>query len=360
VAASSKYQSLREYPARNIAIIKPSALGDIVHSLPVLSAVRRRYPDARITWVLNRAYEPLLHNHPLLNATLSFDRGLSKAGVVKAISIYGGFLAELGRRRFDLVLDLQGLLRSGVMCLASGARRRVGLSSSREGARWFYTDVVRVANFDAMHAVDRYWLIAEALGAGRGPKEFLLPIKQETAAWARQQLLGAPRPWLAAAIGSRWMTKRWPPGHFATLLRQAQSRFGGTAIFLGTAEEKELAAHTARLLSGPSTDLCGQTTLLQLVAVLAEADVVLANDSGPLHLAAALGRPVIAPYTCTQIRLNGPYGAEAGAIETKVYCQGSYLKRCARLDCMSELTPDRFWPILQETLQTWQRRCRSA
>jgi ADP-heptose:LPS heptosyltransferase len=246
------------------------------------------------------------------------------------------------------------------MCVATGARRRVGLSTAREGARWFYTDVVRVADSNANHAVDRYWLIAQALGAGDGPKQFMLPVKEEAGTWALQQLLGSPRPWLAAAVGSRWMTKRWPPGYFATLLRQAQARFGGTAIFLGTPDEQELSAHTARLLSGPSIDVCGRTTLPQLVAVLAEADVVLANDSGPLHLAAALGRPVIAPYTCTKIRLNGPYGAEAGAIETKVYCQGSYLKRCARLDCMKELTPDRFWPILRETLQTWQRRYRSA
>src|SRR5262249_19879968 len=137
VASSTKNKSLREYSARNIAIIKPSALGDIVHSLPVLSALRRRYPDARIIWVLNRAYEPLLLGHPLLNATLTFDRGVAKAGAVEAISTYGGFLAELRRQRFDLVLDLQGLLRSGIMCLATGARRRVGLSSSREGARWF-------------------------------------------------------------------------------------------------------------------------------------------------------------------------------------------------------------------------------
>ena len=87
---------------------------------------------------------------------------------------------------------------------------------------------------------------------------------------------------------------------------------------------------------------------------------MLANDTGPLHLAAALGRPVVAPYTCTRVRLNGPYGFEAGTVEASVPCQGSYIKKCASLICMNELTPDRLWPALQGILQPWQNRCRSA
>jgi heptosyltransferase I len=352
--------ALSNYNARRIALLKPSALGDIVHSLPVLAALRRRFPDAHITWIVNRAYEPLLHGHPYLNATLSFDRGIAKVGWMRAAKTYSGFLAELRRQRFDLVLDLQGLLRSGLMCIATGAPRRVGLSTAREGARWFYTDVVEVPDFNAIHAVDRYWLIAEALGASDGPKTFILPQVDEAQAWAREQLQNCPRPWLMAAVGSRWITKRWPPLHFAALLNQARDRFGGTAIFVGSGDEKELAAQTAALFAGPKRDLVGRTSLPQLTALLSLADVMLANDTGPLHLAAALGRPVVAPYTCTKVLLNGPYRAEAGAVESRIWCQGSYLKRCSRLECMSELTPDRLWPILEGILQTWQTRCRSA
>jgi lipopolysaccharide heptosyltransferase I len=352
--------SLAEYPARHIALIKPSALGDIIHSLPVLSAVRRRYPDAHITWIVNRAYEPLLKGHPHLNATLPFDRGVAKTGWLRAAKSYGGFLAELRRQRFDLVLDLQGLLRSGLMCRATGATRRVGLGSSREGARWFYTDVVHVRDFNALHAVDRYWLIAEALGAGDAPKAFVVPLSEEARAWAMEKLQGSPRPLLMTAVGSRWMTKRWPPAHFAALLNHAQNRFGGTAVFVGGGEDREIARKTTSQLSGAFRDLTGLTSLPQLSAVLSLADVMLANDTGPLHLAAALGRPVVAPYTCTKIQLNGPYGAESGARETNVWCQGSYLKHCSRLECMTELTPDRFLPILQEILHTWQSRCRSG
>ncbi len=143
-------------------------------------------------------------------------------------------------------------------------------------------------------------------------------------------------------------------------MRQAQERFGGTAVFIGAASEAALAGDVAARLAGPACNLAGRTTLPQLAAVLEVADAVVANDTGPLHLAAALGRPVVAPYTCTKILLTGPYGGEAGAVESRVWCQGSRLKRCRRMECMAELTPNRLWPRLEEVLQTWQIRSRSA
>jgi lipopolysaccharide heptosyltransferase I len=345
--------SLRDYTARRIAVIKPSALGDIVHSLPVLTALRRRYPTAHIAWVVNRNYEGLLHGHPDLDAVLPFDRGASHSGLLAAASSYGRFFHRLRQEGFDLVLDLQGLFRSGLMAAASGARRRVGLSSAREGATWFYTDVVPVADFHALHAVDRCWLVAEAMGAGDGPKCFRLPLPAAERDWAAAYLGDCPRPWLAVGVGARWMTKRWPTAHFAALVRRAQAEVGGTALFVGGRDETPLARHTAQRLDGAVRDLTGQTTLPQLAALLARVDVMIANDTGPLHLAAALGRPVVAPYTCTRAALNGPYGTAGGAVETRVYCQGSYRKRCDRLDCMAELTPDRLWPVLEPILQTW-------
>src|SRR5262245_15613991 len=317
--------ALREYPARRIALIKPSALGDVVHSLPVLTALRRRYPEAHITWVVNRAYEPLLQGHPDLDATLAFDRGAARAGWLRAAADHGRFLATLRGRRFDLVVDLQGLLRTGLMAAASGASRRVGLSTAREGAAWFYTDVVGVSDADRLHAVERYWLAAAALGAGDFPKTFLVPIPPDARRWAAGALADCPRPWLVLGVGARWLTKRWPPEHFADLARRAHARCGGTAVFVGSADETPPARAVAARLAGPFLDLTGRTTLPQLAALLAAADVVLANDTGPLHLAAALGRPVVAPYTCTRVARHGPYGAPGG-VESHVWCQGSYRK----------------------------------
>jgi lipopolysaccharide heptosyltransferase I len=345
--------------APRIVLIKPSALGDIVHALPVLTALRKRFPRAHIAWVVNRAYEPLLRGHRDLDETLPFDRSAVRAGWRSAARAYVDFFRELRRRHFDLAIDLQGLFRSGLMTLATGARRRVGTTTAREGARWFYTDRIAVPDLDGAHAVDRYWEVARAFGAG-GPKEFHVPLPEEARAWAREALREWPRPWLVLGVGSRWQTKRWPPEHFAALADRAQARFGGTALFVGSPEEETLAAAVRARLRGPSCDFSGRTTLPQLAALLARADVMLANDTGPLHLAVALGRPVVAPYTCTRVRLTGPYGAFAGAVETRVWCAGSYVKRCPRLECMAELTPDRLWPVLLEVLLRWQSERRSA
>jgi lipopolysaccharide heptosyltransferase I len=347
--------------ARRIALIKPSALGDIVHSLPILSALRRRFPHAHITWIVNRSYEPLLHGHPHLDATLPFDRSGFRGGWLPGTRAALAFIARLRRHRFDLVVDLQGLFRSGVMAALTGARCRVGLRSAREGAGFFYTHRVGVPGLDTLHAVDRYWEVAAALGVGDGPKEFHVPVTAAARQWAADTLHVMPRPWLLLGVGSRWVTKRWPPEHFAGLLRQAQVHFGGTAVFVGGGgEEAQLAEAVRTRLAGPALNLSGRTTLPQLSAVLARADVMVANDTGPLHLAAALGRPVVAPYTCTKVRLTGPYQSPDRAVESRVWCQGSYLKRCPRLECMPELTPDRLWPVLREVLQSWESRSRCA
>lgn len=351
---------LSEYEARRIAIVKPSALGDIVHCLPVLSALRRRFPSAFIGWVVNAGYESLLQGHPHLDMTLPFPRSAWRHGKWQAIRAYASFARKLRAQRFDLVIDVQGLLRSGLMCALSGSARRVGLSTAREGAAWTYTDVVRVADYNALHAVDRYLLLAEALGAGDAPKEFILPVDARAESWAANILSTYPRPFMAFGVGARWLTKRWPPGHFAELARRALKQAGGTIVLIGGADERDLAADAAKGIAGPVLDLTGRTTLPQLTAILRKADVLVANDTGPLHLAVALGRPVVAPYTCTKPSLCGPYGRPDQAAETTVWCRGSYLRNCDRLECMNELTPDRLWPILQGILARWQSSSRVA
>jgi heptosyltransferase I len=261
----------------------------------------------------------------------------------------------LRRRQFDLVLDLQCLLRSGLMARASGARRRVGLGSAREGARWFYTDIVPVPDYDTTHAVDRYWRVAEALGIDDQSLRFHVPIPERARTWAAEMLANQPRPWIMVGPGSRWQTKRWPPTHFAQLVDRARRRFGGTAILVGGHDEMTLAGEVKKEMAVAGVlDLTGRTSLPQLAAVLERADLMIANDTGPLHLAAALGRPVAAPYTCTSVLQTGPYGQKLAAVQTTVWCQASYLKRCNRMECMAELTPDRLWPQVNEVLQRWQ------
>lgn len=351
-----KRTPLADFSARRIGLLKPSALGDIVHALPVLSALRQRWPNAHITWIVNRSYAPLLEGHPHLDEVLGFNRHLFRAGLRRGAGALFAFLRALRRQRFDLLIDLQGLLRSGLIARASGARRRVGLSTAREGAAWFYTDVLNVGDIQTIHAVDRYWLVAQALGVGDAAKQFVLPAPAADRQWAAAQLRPWPRPWLMINLGTRWETKRWPVPHFAELARRALAAAGGTAILVGGPDERPWAEALEAALPGAVCNLVGQTSLPQLVAVLREAVVMISNDSGPLHLAVALGKPVVAPYTCTSPVQTGPYGQGHAAVATTVYCAASYLKHCRRMDCMKELTPDRLWPALERVLRQCQRR----
>lgn len=338
--------------ARRIALIKPSALGDIVHSLPVLTALRARFPAARITWVVNATYESLLHGHPDLTDTLAFDRGAFGRGAREAVATALSFAAELRHRRFDLVIDMQGLMRSGLMAWASGAPTRVGFRRAREGSRYAYTHKLGEAR--EAHAVDRMWAVAEAFGVGHLPKVFRVPLQPAEVDAARAALAALPKPWVAVAVGAKWVTKRWLPAHFAELLNRAHAHFGGSCVFVGSGDDTALSQQVVANLRASSLDLTGKTSLPRLAATLSLADVVLGNDTGPLHLAAALGRPCVAPYTCTRVARHGPYLQSANCVETSVACAGSYLKKCGNMVCMPDLTANRLWPKLAEALDRWR------
>jgi lipopolysaccharide heptosyltransferase I len=341
-----------------IAIVKPSALGDIVHALPVLSALRGAYPDSHIAWVVNQSFEGLLTGHPDLNETIPFDRAGAR-GIFTAPRYAARFAQRLRQHEYDLVVDLQGLLRTGLMTAAMRAKRKVGFADAREGARFAYGETVSPPA--GIHAVDRNWAVAAYLGAGAQPKRFVVPVDPAEHTAVRKEFHDLPRPWFAVAVGAKWVTKRWPPGHFGELLARAQREFGGTAIFVGVKDDAALAAEAMSHLPAASVDLCGKTSVPKLTALLSLADVMVANDTGPLHLAAALNVPCVAPYTCTKVSRHGPYTSLAGGVETTVACAGSYLKSCPNgTVCFSDLTADRLWPALAGVLSQWQRRSRSA
>lgn len=335
---------------RRIALIKPSALGDIVHTLPVLSALRRRWPGASITWIVNQAYAPLIADHPDLDDVLIFDRHALRRGPAAAALAGLRFLRRIRQARFDLAIDMQGLLRTGIMAGLSGAGRRVGFANAREGATRFYTDAIAIPDADEIHAVDRYWRLVEALGAGDAPKRFLVPLSDKAQRQADVHLRELPRPIVVMAIGARWATKRWPIESFATLANDCFTKYGGSAVYVGGQEDRLLAQRAMSWGRVPSINLCGETSLPVLAAVLKAADVVVANDSGPLHLAAALGRPVVAPYTCTLIRQHGPYGQFGRAVAADIACHGSYLRNCSHMSCLPTLPPRRIAARLDEVL----------
>ena len=150
---------------------------------------------------------------------------------------------------------------------------------------------------------------------------------------------------------ARWPTKRWPPEHFAEVGRRAARGLGAGLIAVGSATDRPLVDRLVRSLSPFSIlDLCGKTRLIPLAAVAAESDLVISNDTGPLHLAAAAGARVLGIYTCTSPKLTGPYGPRVATVQSCIWCAPSFIKKCHRLDCMSELIPDRVWPVVEAQL----------
>jgi lipopolysaccharide heptosyltransferase I len=342
---------LRTLSPQRVCLIKPSAVGDIVNALPVLSALRQRWPEAWIAWVVNQSFRGLLDGHPALDEVIAYDRRgakLTPAGVARL----SGFLQQLASGRFDLAVDLQGLLRSGIMALATGARVRVGLSDAREGAARFYTHQVPSPGArGTVHAVDRLLRLAEVFGADVRKPRFVVPCAAEDRAWAREAVRDVPRPRLMLNLGASWKTKRWPPHQFAVIARRAHEARRAGLIAIGSAEDSPRVAELRGCLDPIAVlDLCGRTTLRQVAALALESDLVLSNDSGPLHLARAAGARVVGLYTCTSPQLHGPYGRDAVTIQSNIWCAGSYVKTCARLDCMQELTPDRVWPSVLSQL----------
>lgn len=336
-------------PAR-VCIIKPSSLGDVIHCLPILAALRKRWPSTHLAWVVNRSFQGVLQGHADLDELIVYDRsgkGFDPSGVRAAADLF----QKLRRGGFDLSIDLQGLLRSALMTMATGARTRVGVADAREGASWFYTDTIDAPRM-SLHAVDRVRRVASALGADASEPQFKLPIQDVDRRWAMEKLAGISSPRIILNVGARWATKRWPTHHFAAIGRRAFHELGAGLIAIGSAADRSLVDRLIRDLGPvPILDLCGGTSLPQLAALAALSNLVISNDTGPLHLAAAAGARVIGVYTCTSPTLTGPFGPRVATVQSCVWCAPSFVKKCNRLDCMSELTPNRVWPIVKSQLE---------
>jgi heptosyltransferase-1 len=201
-----------------------------------------------------------------------------------------------------------------------------------------------VPDADRIHAVDRYWRMIELLGGGHLQKEFRVPVDGDAVNRMLAVLQPLPQPWIAVAPGARWLTKRWPVEKFTELLNQTQNAFGGTAVLLGAPDDITLSVELASSLKHPCVDLTGKTSIAEMVAVLSRSSVMISNDTGPLHVAAALGVPCVAAYLCTKVNLHGPYlGASpmSAGVPTTVPCAGSYVRQCPNgLRCFTDITVD--------------------
>lgn len=335
---------------RRILIIKPSSLGDVIHALPVLHGLRRRFPDARIEWLISTVLVDLLEGHPELDEVIPFDRNrFAHVGWRAGVTIeFLRFVRSLRARRYDLIIDLQGLFRSGFMAWAAGARTRIGFADAREFGWIFCNRRVRLPSRD-VHAADRNYRVAEPLGFANLPMSCTLPIRDAARSRARTLLseagITAGRPWVAVAPGARWETKRWPPAHFAALADRIARETDAQIVLIGGPDETDLGRAVAARAATPTADLIGRTTLPELVAVIDTADLVITNDSGTKDIAAALERPLICVYGPTSEIRTGPMMGRGVVVRRDLDCSPCYLKKLSQCPfdhaCLAELSPDR-------------------
>lgn len=296
-----------------ILILKPSSLGDIVHALPAVNLIRHARPDAHIAWLINDSFADILKDSPMVNEVIAFPR--ADFGRVANLPKFFAFCRQLREKKFDLVLDLQGLLRSGWMAWATRAPSRIGLSDAREGARLFYTSVVAMPRTPT-HAVERYLLSLSALGIARDRCQFPLPSSSADAEWAEKFVGTGSASLIVINPCARWEAKRWPPQNFAALIEQVLAKSSRAKfVLIGSVADQSIAnavlavSPPHRFVDSSVINAVGQTSLPQLVALLRRCDLLVTNDSGPMHIAAALGKPLVALFGPTDPAQVGPYSA---------------------------------------------------
>jgi heptosyltransferase-1 len=295
----------------NILIIKPSSLGDIVLALPALTALRKGFPDTKISWLVRPDFAPLLQDHPHLNVVSIFDRKLlGKAWFhPHAFAALLSLIRNLRQSKFDAVIDLQGLFRTASLAWLSGCKKRYGIANAREFAHFFYTHKV-YRDPNCIHLVDYYLKIIRILTASKAQAQFVFPHDPAASEYINSLLTNEgikPDNYAVFIPGSVHTDKCWPTQRFAALADEISSRFHFSIVATGTASEKDIAESIKNLANVPITNLAGRTSLRQLIALLKTAKLVVTNDTGPGHIAAALGTPLVMIFGRSNPARVAPY-----------------------------------------------------
>ena len=321
-----------------ILLVKLSSFGDVLHALPTLEALRDAYPHAHITWLVEAAYAPLLTGHPALNGVwiaprlrpAEFFSGSNPAALRRLVQ-------QLRTRPFDLVVDVQGLLKSAVWVALARSPRKVGYDRTRELSYLPLTE--RVPPFDPeAHAVRRYLNLAHYLGAPPTPPRFRLGL--DTAVDISALIPAeADRPLAVLHPGARWTTKLWPPASWAHLAQWFHGQ-GFQVAVTGSAADRELAADITAQCRAPLLNLAGSTSLAQLAGILRKARLAVTTDTGAMHLAAALGTPVTALFGPTAPWRTGPFGDGHQVVRLGLACSPCFKRQCPDPRCLNDLSPE--------------------
>ncbi len=345
--------------APSILIIKLSSMGDCIHTLPALVAIRKAWPQATIGWAIEQSHAELIRDHPLLDEVIPWHRGTVRGAL--------DFLRRLRRRRWDVAIDFQGLLRSAVVARLSGARRRIGYRPLREGAHWFYNDPVPLETMDR-HAVERNLLLAAHLEGVTAPPplvrpylaeqppadtrpqrdRFPLPLTQadraEAAAWLSQMgYVASAHRLVVFCPDCRKPANRWPAHRFAQLADSLAANDPAVRIALcGGPGARARCDQIAEKSSVPMWRADGRFGLRASAALLEQAAVVVTGDTGPMHLAVAVGARVVALFGPANPLRTGPYCDRAIVLHRKLSCSPCFARHGCPLGdepprCMYEI-----------------------
>lgn len=320
-------------PPARILIVKLSSLGDILHALPTVHALRAQL-GAEIHWAVQPEYAALVRCFPDVSRVIAVPRRRWWRGLARTA-------AALRRDHYDLAVDLQGLFKSAFVTRLARATRRIGPSYAREGAWLFYT--ARAGRPDRRrHAVEQAMDVLDHLGLER-------PARPGTPLRFPEVSPPGEAPRIALLPVSRWETKNWPAEHFAVLARRLAAARRATILVLGGADDHPVGEIIRAAAPGSVHNLCGRHSLPETFGVLSRCDLLIANDSGPVHMAAALGRPCLVLFGPTRPEQTGPYGAGHRVLSRPLPCRPCLSRRC-RLGgkpCLAGITPEE---VLQAAL----------
>ena len=330
-----------------ILIIKTSSLGDIIHALPVLDYLHQAAPDAVIDWVVDDGFRALLEGNPLLGRLLTVPLRRLKRTPFSS-SVTGDivrFARELRQERYDLVFDLQGNSKSGLICLLARAGRKVGFSREhlQERVNAWCTDQQVPFLPDDRNAAQRYLrVVAAPFGLAPESREWRAEIATSPAddAYAAQALAEAGHPAVLLHSGTTWQTKLWHEQGWCEFGLALRERYPAATFHLSWGDEEERRRATAIAAQlGESARLLKRMTLTQFVAVMKRMQLVVGGDTGPIHLAAAVGTATLSFYRCTDGMRNGPYGSRHRIVQSPLSCTVCMRKACERDDaCRRSIT----------------------
>jgi heptosyltransferase-1 len=361
--------ALRSAEFSRILLIKPSALGDVVHTLPVLVKLRARYPQAQIDWLITPENAEVVRYHPALsNVVLFARRDFSKRGRRwRAFLSFFDLLKQIRSAKYELIVDMHGQVRSAFFALISGARVRIGFDrpvkrgltvsaehdlknipshgwrGAREGSWVAYTHRIPIPTLD-VHAIDRYLWIAPLLGLDDNPPDLTIHLSPEATnkvnRLLEEQGVATSKPLVVLVPGTIWETKHWTIEGFAGVARQFLQ--DGFAVALaGTTRDQQRCRQIAAAAPG-TCDLSGKTTPADLAALIRRAEVAVTNDSGSMHVAASLGKPMVSVFGPTNPVHIGPYERPESVLRVDLPCSPCNYRRLSQCPfdhaCMKQVT----------------------